>query len=290
MKPPAFDYLRTSTLPEALEALQTEDAKLIAGGQSLMPMLNFRLLRPALLVDINRIRALDTLEQTAGGGLRIGALTRHLKLEFSPLVRAKFPILAAAVAHIGHLAIRNRGTIGGSLSHADPVAEHLLVSVLLDATLTVQSAAGVRAVPAAQHIRGALSTSLAPAEIVTAIELPPLAPNTGWGFEEVARRRGDFAIAAAAVLIRRSANLVIEARVAVAGGVDGPVRVGGAERALRGTRCDAPAITAAADAVRASVEPNTDLHGSPALRHHILGALLARACKSAWDRSATTHA
>ena len=286
MKPPVFDYLAAGSLAEALEALQTPHAKVIAGGQSLMPMLNFRLLRPSLLVDINRIAELDTLEETAGGGLRIGALTRHLALEFSPLVRAKFPILAAAVARIGHLAIRNRGTIGGSLSHADPAAEHLLIGVLLDAVLTVRSRDRVRSVAAAEHIAGALSTTLADDEIVTAVELPPLAPDTGWAFEEVARRSGDFALAAVAVLIRCSGGRVVEARIAVSGGAGGPQRVAAAEAALHGGRCDPAALAAATDAVRASVEPNSDLHASPELRHRILGALLGRACTLAWNRAA----
>lgn len=287
MKPPTFGYLRAATLAEALHALKSEGAKVIAGGQSLMPMLNFRLLRPSLLVDINRLGELDTLEETAGGGLRIGALTRHRTLEFSPLVRARFPILAAAAAEIGHLAIRNRGTIGGSLSHADPAAELLLMSVLLDARLTVQSHGGTRTVRAADHIAGALSTTLKPAEIVTAVALPPLAPGTGWGFGEVARRSGDFALAAVAVLIRRAGDSVGEARIAVSGGMDGPVRIRAAEDALHGSRCDARALAAAARAVRAGIEANSDLHASPALRHHLLDALLGRACTQAWDRAAT---
>lgn len=287
MKPPAFDYLRAATVAEALEAMQTEGAKVIAGGQSLMPMLNFRLLRPTLLVDINRLAELDTLEETPGGGLRIGALTRHRALEFSTLVRARFPILAAAAAQIGHLAIRNRGTIGGSLSHADPAAELLLMSVLLDASLTVQSRGGTRTVRASNHIAGALSTTLESSEIVTDITLPALAPGTGWGFEEVARRSGDFALAAVAVLIQRSGDRVREARVAVSGDMDGPLRIDAAEAALRGSRCDAQALAAAAQALRAGIEANSDLHASPALRHHLLDTLLGRACTQAWNRAST---
>jgi carbon-monoxide dehydrogenase medium subunit len=285
MKPPKFGYLRAAGIGEALDALQTEDAKVIAGGQSLVPMLNFRLLRPALLVDINRVAELDTLEETPAGGLRIGALTRHYKLETSPLVRARFPVLAAAVGHIGHLAIRNRGTIGGSLSHADPAAEHLLMSVLLDATLTVRSKSGARSVPAAEHIAGALSTTLGPGEILAMVELPALAPGTGWGFEEFARRTGDFAVAAAGVLMERSAGRVSRACVAVSGGVNGPMRVAEAEAALQGSVCDDEALHDAAEATRRSVEPGSDLHASPELRQRILGALLRRACKSAWARA-----
>jgi len=285
MKPPKFGYLRASGIGEALDALQNEDTKVIAGGQSLVPMLNFRLLRPALLVDINHVGELDTVEETPAGGLRIGALTRHHKLETSPLVRKRFPILAAAVAHIGHLAIRNRGTIGGSLSHADPAAEHLLMSVLLDATLTVRSKTGTRSVPASKHIAGALSTTLAPDEILAMVEFPPLAAGTGWGFEECARRTGDFALAAAGVLIERAGRRVASARVAVAGGVNGPIRVAQAEAALSGSACEDAALRAAAEAVQRSVEPSADLHASPELRRHILGALVRRAATSAWQRA-----
>lgn len=285
MKPPRFSYLRATRLGEALDALQAEDAKVIAGGQSLVPMLNFRLLRPALLVDINGISELDSLAETPAGGLRIGALTRHHKLETASLVHKRFPILAAAVAHIGHLAIRNRGTIGGSLAHADPAAELPLMSVLLDAALTIRSKEGARTTRASDHIAGALSTNLAPGEMLAMVELPPLAAGTGWGFEECARRTGDFALAAAAVLIERSAGRVSRARIAVSGGANGPMRVAEAEAALQGRACEDGALRDAVDAVRRSVETSSDLHASPALRHRILGALLRRACKSAWERA-----
>ncbi len=285
MKPPKFGYLRATRLGDALDALQGEDAKVIAGGQSLVPMLNFRLVRPALLVDINGVAELDTLEETPARGLRIGALTRHYKLETAPLVRRRFPILANAVAHIGHLAIRNRGTIGGSLAHADPAAELPLMSVLLDATLTIRSEGGVRSTRATDHIAGALRTTLGPGEILAMVELPPLAAGTGWGFEECARRTGDFALAAAGVLIERSAGRVSRARIAVSGGANGPMRVAGAEAALQGSVCDDDALNEAAEAVRRSVEPSSDLHASPDLRRRILGALLRRACRSAWERA-----
>lgn len=285
MKPPRFGYLRAASLGEALDALQTEDARVLAGGQSLVPMLNFRLVRPTVLVDINGIAELDTLAETPAGGLRIGALTRHHKLETAPLVRRRFPILAAAVAHIGHLAIRNRGTIGGSLSHADPAAELPLMSVLLDATLTIRSREGTRTTRASDHIAGALSTNLRRGEILAMVELPPLAAGTGWGFEEYARRTGDFAIAAAGILIERSAGRVSRARVAVSGGANGPMRIEAAEAALVGSACEEGALRAAVEAVRRSVEPSTDMHASPALRHRILGALLRRAGQSAWERS-----
>jgi carbon-monoxide dehydrogenase medium subunit len=286
MKPPKFQYLRPDNLRESLEALQTPEAKVLAGGQSLVPMLNFRLLRPSMLVDINRVRELDYLEETAAGGLKIGALTRHHKLETSPVVKKHFPMLATAVARIGHLAIRNRGTIGGSLAHADPAAEHLLMAMLLDAMLTIKSKAGSRTIPVKELVAGALSTTLAPGEVLAEVELPPVAGGAGWGFEEHARRSGDFAIAAAAVLIESSSGKVSRARIAVSGGANGPIRVAEAESALRGRVCDEAALSEAVKAVRRTVVPNTDLHASAELRHHILDALVRRSCKAAWLRAA----
>ncbi|MFM9980236.1 MAG: FAD binding domain-containing protein [Burkholderiales bacterium] len=285
MKPPKFQYMRAANLAEALDALQTPDAKLIAGGQSLLPLLNFRMLRPSLLVDVNRIAELSYLEETPAGGLRIGALTRHHCLETSPIVRNRFPVLASAAEHIGHLAIRNRGTIGGSLSHADPTAELLLMGVLLDATLAVASKESSRSVRIRDHIAGALSTTLEPHEIVTAVELPPLAIGTGWGFEECARRTGDFAIAAVAVLVEAAGGRAKSARIAVAGAANGPVRVPQAEAALAGSACEGKALDAAVEAVRESVDPNVDLHASAELRHRIIETLLRRTCAAAWRRA-----
>lgn len=285
MKPPRFAYHRATSLDDALAVLATPDAKLIAGGQSLMPMLNFRLLRPSVLVDVNRIAGLDAIEETANGGVRIGALARHHKVETSEVIRRRLPVLQHAVTHIGHVAIRNRGTIGGSLSHADPSAEHLLMSVLLDATFTIRSKVATRTTKAADHIAGALSTNLAADEMLVAVDYPGLAAGTGWAFEEFARRSGDFALAAVGVLMEKSNGKAAKVRLAVAGGANGPVRVPGAEAALNGSTCDDSAIAAAIAAVRASVEPNSDLQASPELRHRILGTLLGRACREAWVRA-----
>ena len=285
MKPPKFRYLRAGGLDEALEAMQTADAKVIAGGQSLVPMLNFRLLRPSLLVDINRIPGLDQIEETASGGVRVGALTRHHKIETSELLKQRCPALAAAVRHIGHLAIRNRGTIGGSLCHADPAAEHLLMAVLLEAELTVRSAQGSRTIHARDLVAGALSTTLEAQEILVAVEFPAIAPRTGWGFEEYSRRTGDFALVASAVLMQTQDGVVSNARLAVSGGANGPVRIKRAEAALRNRALDEAALDEAVDAVRESFEPNADLHASADLRHHIVGTLIRRTCRTAWQRS-----
>jgi carbon-monoxide dehydrogenase medium subunit len=285
LKPPKFKYLRPGTLAEALEALRADDAKVIAGGQSLVPMLNFRLLRPSLLVDINRIKELDYLEPSPNGGLRIGALARHYKIETSALVKDRFPVLAAAAAHIGHLAIRNRGTIGGSLSHADPASEHLLISVLLDASLTIRSHRGSRNIKIGELIAGALSTTLEPQEILAGLELAPVASDAGWGFEEYARRSGDFAIASCAVVLERANERIAGARIAVGGGALGPARMRAAEKVLNGKTLDDGVLKLAAEAAQDEFQPNVDLHASADLRRHVLSSLLGRACRAAWHRT-----
>src|SRR5262245_41642639 len=184
MKPAAFEYVVAESVEAAVASLAAAggDARIIAGGQSLVPMLNFRLLRPAILVDINRIPDLAYVREDARA-IRIGALTRHHQLETSPVIARHLPVLSEAMKHVAHLAIRNRGTIGGSLAHADPAAELPMMAVLLDAELRVASAAGERVVKARDFFLDALTVDLAD-EIVTEITLPKLAPNTGWGFEE----------------------------------------------------------------------------------------------------------
>src|SRR5262245_60833584 len=202
MKPPPFDYIVADSVDAAVAALAASggDAKILAGGQSLVPMLNFRLLKPSVLVDINRIAGLAFVEDD-GGAVRVGALTRHHTLETSALIARHFPVLACAMTHVAHLAIRNRGSIGGSLSHADPAAELPMLALLLDAKLAIASPAGRRVVAAGDFFIDAMSVDLAADEMVTEIVLPKLPPATGWGFEEVARRSGDFALAAVAVVL-----------------------------------------------------------------------------------------
>jgi carbon-monoxide dehydrogenase medium subunit len=202
MKPARFRYARAGNLAEAL-ALLTEapgDTKLLAGGQSLVPMLNMRLVRPAVLVDVNGLHELTGITPTADGGLRIGALTRHAELAASPAVMERAPLLAAAARHVGHAAIRNQGTLGGSLAHADPAAELPAALLALDARVQVAGTRGTREVAADSFFRGLLTTALEPDEILTAIEVPAQPP--GWGFVEIARRPGDFALAGVAAVVR----------------------------------------------------------------------------------------
>jgi carbon-monoxide dehydrogenase medium subunit len=286
VKPPPFEYCVAESIEAAVATLAKArgEAKIIAGGQSLVPMLNFRLLRPAILVDINRIPDLASIED-AGSAIRIGALTRHHQLETSPVIAEHLAILRAAMAHVAHLAIRNRGTIGGSLSHADPAAELPMMALLLDATLGIVSRAGRREIAARDFFLGALTVALAADDLMTDIAFPKLAPGTGWGFEEVSRRHGDFALAAIGVTLTVSDGAISEARIAIAGADEKAVRAGDAEALLRGKTLSPRHIEAACDAVRACVTPNTDLHASSDYRRHLVGVLAGKALTAAWRRA-----
>lgn len=287
MKPPKFAYLRATTLDEALSALEDAggDGKIIAGGQSLVPMLNFRLLNPSVLIDINGIEELAFLEEQDDGGLRIGALTRHHTLEMSETVKRLFPVISDAMQHVAHLAIRNRGTIGGSITHADPAAELPMMMVLLDAEITLASPDGQRAVPAEEFFMGALTSAVEENEIVTEICLPPLPPGSGWAFEEVARRLGDFALAAVGVVLKASGGQVEYVRVGVMGVGETPMRMHDVESVLLGEALNGDVLDRAVAAVRAAVEPMTDLHASADYRRHLVGVLVRRALETAWKRA-----
>jgi CO/xanthine dehydrogenase FAD-binding subunit len=286
MKPPAFDYVVADSLDMAAAALAEAggDAKILAGGQSLVPMLNFRLLRPSVLVDINRIGGLAFIEE-AGEAIRIGSLTRHFQLETSPLVARHLPVLSCAMPHVAHLAIRNRGTIGGSLSHADPAAELPMLALLLDATLHVVSASATRSIAASDFFVEAMTVDLAADEIVTEITLPKLPQHTGWGFEEVARRSGDFALAAVAATLTVSAGAIAQARIAVTGVGPISMRVLAAEAFLNGQTLEPGLIDLVIAAVRGAIEPESDLHASSDYRRHLAGVLAGRAVTAAWHRA-----
>jgi CO/xanthine dehydrogenase FAD-binding subunit len=286
MKPPKFDYVRPATLSEAIAALVAADGggKIIAGGQSLMPMLNFRLLSPSILIDINHIRELSLLSEE-DGGLRIGALTRHHTLETSEAVKRLFPVLNAAMAHVAHLAIRNRGTIGGSITHADPAAELPMMMVLLESQISMVSPRGKRVLEAEEFFVGALTAAVEEDEIVTEIYLPPLPPDAGWAFEEVARRSGDFALAAVGVIMTVEDGRINHVRVGVMGVGDMPMRLFDVETVLYNEVCDDAVLAQAVEAARATVEPATDLHASADYRRHLLGVLVRRALQTAWERA-----
>jgi len=286
MKPAAFEYLRPRSLDEAVAALQAHggDAKILAGGQSLVPLLNFRMLRPKVLIDVNALAGLDGVTE-AGGGIRIGALTRHFTLETSPLVHARLPVLAAAMKHVAHLAIRNRGTIGGSLAHADPAAELPMMALLLDAEIGVRSVGGSRVLLAQDFFVGPLTTALEEDEIITEISCPGLPDAAGWGFEEFSQRMGDFALAAVAAVVVLRDGVVSEARIALMGVDETPIRAGDAERMLVGERRSPDLIGAAAESARTAVNPNSDLRASADYRRHLVRALTERVLAAAFDRA-----
>lgn len=286
MKAPAFHYHRPASLEEALEILGSLDnARVLAGGQSLMPMLNLRVVYPDHLVDINKIAELSEVEER-GTAIRIGAMARQRDLEESDLVRRRLPLMAEALTQIGHLATRNRGTLGGSLCHLDPAAELPVVAMALDATIHVASKTGARAIPFASFPAGLMAPAIAPGELVTHVAVEPWAHGHGWAFVEFARRHGDFAIVSAAALIERDALGAI-ARVALAMGgmAEAPVRLPLAEARLIGRRPAAAEFAAAAGADIATFTPLDDPFAPAWYRRHLGGVMAARALALAWQRS-----
>lgn len=284
MKPAPFDYFLAPDIDAAVEALASArgDAKLIAGGQSLVPMLNFRLLRPSLLVDINGITDLAYIRDS-GTDIRIGATTRHRELKDSGLIARELPVVREAMHHVAHLAIRNRGTIGGSLSHADPAAELPMLSLLLNAELEIASPSGRRTIAASEFFLGALTNALEDNDMLVEVRLPKLAPRTGWAFEEVARRSGDFAMACVAVLITKAGGAVGDIRIAMTGIAQTPLRAHAAEKLLTGKSLTDLDIQNVISAVRGAVEPSSDLHASADYRRHVIGKIAERAIKRAWE-------
>ena len=285
MKPPPFEYDVAGSLDEALSlfAEHGDEAKVLAGGQSLLPLLSLRLARPERLVDINRLDELTTIGN--GDGLRIGALVRQRAVERSADVAAANPLLAAAVRFIGHAAIRNRGTVGGSIAHGDPAAELPAVLVALDGEVEVASRRGTRRIAAADLYAGFLTTAVEPDELLTAVHLPSLAPGTGWSFQELSRRSGDFAIAGVAATVRLDGGTIAEARIALSGMDQTPVRATAGEATLAGQAPSADLwVAAAADAVGA-LDPPADLHGTSEYRRHLAGVLIRRALVEAHERT-----
>jgi carbon-monoxide dehydrogenase medium subunit len=285
MKLPAFDYACPATLAEAVALLAANgDAKAIAGGQSLVPMLAFRVAAPTLLVDLRKLPGLDRIEIGAAG-VRLGALVRWRDILADARLERAHPLLVAAVRHVAHYQIRNRGTVGGSLAHADPAAELPGIAVACDAAIAVTGKAGARVIPAEAFFCGALATALAPDEIITELRLPAWPTGRRFGFEEFALRRGDFALAAAAVFYDHDANgRVVAPHVGVIGVGDRPTRLAAVEAVLDGIRIDIDAITAAARAASAAVDPPDDIHASAAYRRALVGTLVERALLAAHGR------
>jgi CO/xanthine dehydrogenase FAD-binding subunit len=286
MKPAPFEYLAPDSLDAALEALAGSggDAKLLAGGQSLIPVMNFRLAQPAFLVDLNRIRELDYVRQE-DGGLRIGAMTRQRTLERDPLVARLSPLLAETVPFIAHPQIRNRGTVGGSLAHADPAAELPAVAVALDARFRLRRSAGERWVEARDFFNGLFSTMLEPDEMLVEVALPAPPPRTGWAFLEVARRHGDYAqVGVAARVTLDEAGKCREARLVYLSVGDGPVEAHGAAALL--AEGGEEAIAAAAEkASRDEMDPTGDIHASSDFKRHLARVVTGRVLRRAFARA-----
>ena len=287
MKPVAFDLVRPAEIDEALTELlvDPEESKLLAGGQSLVPLLNFRLARPARLIDLARIDSLCGIARN-DGQLSIGAMTTQHEAERSDLVRRCVPLLAAALPRIAHPPIRSRGTVGGSTAHADPAAEIPAVVMALDAVMRIRSAGSSREVPAAEFFRGFLTTALAADELLTAVELPVAPPGTGAAFLEVARRHGDFALVGCAAQLTLRDGIVTDCRLALTGVADRPHRVREAEALVTGTSLDEATAGQAVAATEASISPPGDLHASADYRRHVAGVLVQRGLSEAYRRAA----
>ena len=284
MKPAPFEYFAPLELQEALDLLERygDEAKILAGGQSLMPLMNLRLARPGLIIDINRLSSLDTITATPEGGLTISALSRQRALERSKIVQEQNPILAAAMPLIGHFQIRNRGTIGGSLVHADPAAELPAVSLLLGAEFLLRSKSAVRVVPAAEFFLSYLATAIRPAELLTEIRLPKWPSGEAWAVQEIARRKGDFALIGVALRAELDAVETVQKAVIVMFGVDSkPLRMERAEAILKGRRISEAFLRELSGVVAEELEPDSDIHASAAYRKEVGGVLVRRALESA---------
>jgi carbon-monoxide dehydrogenase medium subunit len=288
MRPALFEYAVAANVDQAIGLLEQfgDEAKVLAGGQSLVPMLNFRLVRPRYLIDIGRIKGLDSIS-SVDGGLHIGALTRQRTVERSDLVREVCPLLAEAIKHVGHQQTRNRGTVGGSLAHADPAAELPAVVTALDARLRLKSIAGERVLQAREFFRGSLTTALRPNEILVAVEIPSWPIGTGSGFCEYSRRQGDFAIVGAAAVMQRDANSrVAGVRVALFGAGDRPFDATSiATDRLIGQIPAEANCKAAAEEIGANVEPDSDIHAPADYRKHLATVLAGRALLCAAQRA-----
>ncbi len=288
MIPRPFDYECPHDVDEAVAILADagfRDAKVIAGGQSLVPMLSLGLARPELVIDIGRLE-LDGLEANTGH-VRVGALTRHRTLELSVEVRAMLPLAAEAAAHVGNPRVRNRGTFGGSLAHADPAAELPVVSLVHGGTVIARSLRGERRIPLSEFFVGYLETALAPDELLVAVELEQLPADAGTGFHEQAQRADDFALACAAAAVRLdSGGACAEARLALGGIADRPLRAARAEELVRGERLSDALLDRVAAVVEEDVAPEEDAFVSAAFRRRLAGISARRALTAAWERAA----
>jgi carbon-monoxide dehydrogenase medium subunit len=283
MKLPPLEYACPGSLSEAVALLASRggEARAIAGGQSLMPMLAFRVVAPSLLVDLRKLPELRDIRISAEG-VRLGAMVRWRDIEDDQRLATAHPLLRAAVAHVAHYQIRNRGTVGGSIAHADPAAEMPGIAVTCDAEIAVTGTKGARTIRAADFFLGALTTALEHDEIITEIRLPAWPAKRRWGFQEFSRRRGDFAMAASALFYDQDASgKAINAHVGIIGVGDRPRRLSEVEAVLNGHSIDESVIERAAEVTSATVDAQEDIHASAAYRRSLAGTMVERALRSA---------
>ncbi len=288
MKPAPFEYYAPRSVSEVLSLLDEHgyDAKVLAGGQSLVPMMNFRLVQPSVVVDINHIPELATIEGDEKS-LRLGAMVRHVEVEKAPLVEEMAPLIYESMPQIATTQIRNRGTIGGSLSHADPSAELVVVTTALEARFKILKQGGERVVPASEFFVGLLMTVMEPEELLVEIEIPPLPPRSGWSLKEVARRPHDFALVGVAAIVTLDRKERCEsARLVYLSAGDGPVSAPEAAALLTGEKITPDLIAAAADkAAGDEIDPGSDIHAKAEFRRHLANVLTRRALEEAYQRA-----
>ena len=288
MKPAPFRYIAVRSLDQALElkAEHGDEARFLAGGQSLMPTLNFRLSQPAVLIDINPLAQCAGVQKSGPDTLRIGALTRYRDLERAPAIAENLPLIKEALPHIAHPQIRNRGTIGGNLAHADPASEMPAIVLALAGKLHAQSKRGERWIAAADFFAGALRTALEPDEMLTEVELPIARPRSGACFMEVARRRGDFALIGVACTVELDEHgRCKEARIGLCNAGDGPIFAVAACRSLAGQNIGSAEIDDAAALVQRDIDPGGSIHASKDFQRHLAGVLTKRALAAATERA-----
>lgn len=289
MKPAPFDWQAPETVEAALalKSVHGDGARFIAGGQSLVPAMNFRVAQPGILIDLSRVAGLDSLAWSPDGSLRIGAMVRYRAIERDAEVARRLPLILEALAEVAHPHIRTRGTLGGNLCHADPASEMPAVMLVLQARMEVRGPGGTRVLPAADFFLGPLTTALADDEMLAAIMVPPLPAGAGTAFLELARRRGDYAMMGVAAVLRRDgAGRCAEARLAFCSAGPTPMAAPGAAALLVGTALAAADIAAAAEAAKAEIEPMGSVQASPAYQRHLAGVLAARALTLAAERAA----
>ena len=289
MKPAPFQYYAPATVEEVLSLLNEHgyDAKVLAGGQSLVPTMNFRLAQPAVIIDLNRVSELSFVEPENSGGMRLGAMARQREAERNPLFAERTPLIYETMPHIAHPQIRNRGTLGGSIAHADPAAELPAVMSALNARFKILGLNGERWVPVNEFFLGMFTTALEPEELLTEIAIPSLPPRSGWAFREIARRHGDYALVGVAVVVTLDdGNRCQQARIVFLSVGDGPVEAREAAKVLVGESPSEKTIRAAAEtAAGVDIDPGNDIHASATYRRHLAKVLTVQALTQAFERA-----